>query len=232
MTLSLDSLISERAAQGAAATDLEKIRYAVADAASVSAGLWLSYLFVLFYLLIAVGGVTHSDLFFEHPVKRPFLNVDLPLIGFSTIGPILFLVVHTYVLLHFVLLAYKVRAFEGVPGDALAEQHPLLPINIFVQLLAKPRRVYGAVISCLLQPIIFISLAVGPIALLVFFQLQFLPCHHAGISWWQRIAIIIDIVLLWMLWPLALSGQPVTATPHFRPSDRGKFLVETIIFAW
>jgi hypothetical protein len=60
----------------AKANDLEAIRDAVVDAAKISAGLWLSYLFVLFYLFVAAGGVTHKDLFLESPVKLPFLNVD------------------------------------------------------------------------------------------------------------------------------------------------------------
>src|SRR5262249_19888837 len=84
---------------------LESLRESVVYAASVTAGLWLSSLFVLFYLLIATGGVTHRNLFFEDPVKLPFLNVDLPLVAFFVLGPGLFLIVHTYVLLHFSLLA-------------------------------------------------------------------------------------------------------------------------------
>jgi hypothetical protein len=57
------------------ADDLEAIKQAVDDAASVGGGLWLSYLFVLFYLAVAAGAVTHKDLFFERAVKLPFLRV-------------------------------------------------------------------------------------------------------------------------------------------------------------
>jgi len=71
----------------AKAKDLQALRDAVVDAASVGAGLWLSYLFVVLYLAIAVGSVTHRDLLFESPVKLPFLNVDLPLVGFFVLGP-------------------------------------------------------------------------------------------------------------------------------------------------
>ena len=85
----------------AKANDLEALRTAVVDAANVGAGLWVSYLFVLFYMLVAAGGVTHKDMFFESPVRLPFLNVDLPLTGFFWLGPTLFLIVHAYVLLHF-----------------------------------------------------------------------------------------------------------------------------------
>ncbi|MGH8514269.1 MAG: hypothetical protein ACREV8_10085, partial [Gammaproteobacteria bacterium] len=42
------------------AHDLEALRKAVVDAASVGEGIWLSYLFVLLYIAIAAGGVTHK----------------------------------------------------------------------------------------------------------------------------------------------------------------------------
>src|SRR3954464_4040732 len=90
------------------AKDLKALRTAVVDAAGVSAALWFSYLFVLLYLLIAAGSVKHRDLFLKNPVKLPFLSVDLPLVGFFWLGPALFVVMHAYVLLHFVLLAGKV----------------------------------------------------------------------------------------------------------------------------
>jgi hypothetical protein len=81
-------------ALAASADDLEALRAAVIDAAGISFGLWVSYLFVLFYLLIAAGGVTQRDLFFENPVKLPFLSVDLPLKSFFWLGPLLFLIMH------------------------------------------------------------------------------------------------------------------------------------------
>ena len=80
----------------AKAKDLGALRDAVVDAAGVSAGLWLSYLLVLFYLAIAVGGVTHRDLLLENPLKLPILYVDVPLVGFFVLGPALFLIIHTY----------------------------------------------------------------------------------------------------------------------------------------
>src|SRR5262249_51742630 len=61
----------------------------------------------------------------------------------------------------------------------------------------------------LLWLIIGISLAAGPIALLVFFQFQFLPYHSEWITWWQRIVIVIDLILLWILWPRVARGKTV-----------------------
>ena len=150
------------------AKDLGALRDAVVDAASVGAGLWLSYLFALFYFAIAAGAVTHRDLLLESPVKLPFLNVELPLKAFFILGPLVFLIVHTYVLLHFVLLAGKIGVFnrelqgqisgpaftpEGSFEVARARLRRQLPSNIFVQSLAGPREVRTGVIGvrCLLD---------------------------------------------------------------------------------
>ena len=195
------------------AVDLKAIRSAVVDAAGVSAGLWLSYLFVLFYLLIAAGGVTHRDLFLENPIKLPFLGVELPLRGFFWLGPALLLVVHAYVLQHFVLLASKAGIFDAQlraqieDAEVRAQLRRQLPINIFVQFLAGPREVREGWLGFLLRPIAWITLMIGPVALLVFFQLQFLPYHDTWITMWQRIAVVIDLLLLWLLWPTVLYGE-------------------------
>jgi uncharacterized protein YjbI with pentapeptide repeats len=195
------------------ANDLEALRNAVVDAANVSGALWFSYLFVLIYLVVAVGSVTHRNLFFESPVKLPFLNVDLPLLGFFTLGPAIFLVVHAYVLLHFAMLADKVGAFHAELSAQIADDgirtrlRRQLPSNIFVQFLAGPRELREGFTGLMLRLIAQISLVVGPLALLVLFQIQFLPYHHEAITWWHRLAIVADLVLLWILWPSVSRGE-------------------------
>jgi uncharacterized protein YjbI with pentapeptide repeats len=188
---------------------------------------------VLFYLAIAVGSVTHRNLLFESPVKLPFLNVDLPLIGFFVLGPAIFLIVHAYVLLHFVLLADKVGAFHAelqaqiADEDARTRLRRQLPSNIFVQFLAGPREVRTGVMGFLLRLIAQISLVAGPLALLVFFQLQFLPYHHEAISWWQRLAVVIDLALLWMLWPSVARGE--TTRLRWRDFRRGSIIAAALV---
>jgi Pentapeptide repeats (8 copies) len=210
------------------AKDLVALRDAVVDAASVGAGLWFSYLFVLLYLFIAAGSVTHKDLFLQSPVRLPFLNVDLPLLGFFWLGPLIFLIVHAYVLLHFVLLAGKVGDFdtelrEQIPDEDVRRRlRRQLPSNIFVQFLAGSREVRTGVMGFMLRLIAQISLVIGPIALLVFFEPQFLPYHDEAITWWHRIAVVADIVLLWLLWPSIARGETVQL--KWRDLRRGKIL--------
>ena len=195
------------------AKDLKVLRKAVEDASTVGVGLWVSYLFVLFYLLVAAGSVTHKDLFFETAVKLPFLGVDLPLKGFFVLGPLLFLIVHAYVLLHFAMLSGKVRAFDAelcrqindidVPGarQVRTDLRRQLPSNIFVQFLAGPNEVRDGTMGFFLWLIALVSLVLGPVCLLMFFELQFLPYHNEWISWWHRIAVGADLVLMWLFWP-------------------------------
>jgi len=144
------------------------------DAAGV--GLWFSYIFVLLYLLIAAGSFTHRDLFLENPVKLPFLNVDLPLVGFFVFGCLLLQIVHAYVLVHFVLLVITLVNTEleaQIPNpDVQAQLRHHLPSNILLQILAGPPEVRDGIIGVMRFGIAGISLAVGPLALLVFFQIQ------------------------------------------------------------
>jgi hypothetical protein len=76
-----------------------------------------------------------------------------------------------------------------------------LPSNIFIQFLAGPRELRDGISGFLLWLIALISLVIGPVAVLVFFELQFLPYHDEWITWWQRIAVVVDLVLLWTFWP-------------------------------
>lgn len=197
------------------ANDLEALRVSVVEAASVSVGLWLSYLFVLFYFLIAAGGVTHRDLFLENPVKLPFLNVDLPLRGFFVLGPGLFLIVHAYILIHFTLLAGKVGVFHVELQNQVRDEEVRirlrrqLPSNIFVQTLAGPYEVRSGVLGFMLRQIAWITLVGAPIGLLLFFQFQFLAYHHEAFTWWQRLAVVVDLVLVWIFWPSISRGEAI-----------------------
>jgi uncharacterized protein YjbI with pentapeptide repeats len=186
------------------------LRDAVVDAAGVGSGVWLSYIFVFLYLAIAAWGVTHRDLFFENRVKLPFLNVDLPLIGFFVVGPLLFVIVHAYTLLHFTLLARKACDFDVTLRQQIDDEdirqallRRQLPVNILVQFLCGPREARTGRIGWSLRLITWISLVAGPILLLVFFQLQFLPYHSEAVSWGQRFIVVFDLILIWVLWPWA-----------------------------
>ena len=215
----------------AKADDLEEIKKSVEDAASVSGGLWLSYLFVLSYIAIAAGAVTHEDLLLVRPVKLPFLNVELPLKAFFALAPFIVLIIHAYALMHFIMLGKKASRFHnelrrqfpdsetnaqktGTAPDAAHKEirdklRRLLPSNIFVQILAGPPELRTGIFGSMLKFIALTTLVVLPILVLLLLQIQFLPFHDVTLTWAQRDALILDVVLLWLLRPPILANLDV-----------------------
>jgi uncharacterized protein YjbI with pentapeptide repeats len=210
------------------AHDLDAARKSVEDAASVTTGMWLSYLFVLVYIGIAAGAVTHKDLFLENPVKLPFVSdVPLPLVAFFILAPIIFIVSHAYTLVHFVMLSAKVGVFnqelQRQLGNAAETKEYLrwqLPANIFVQILAGPARLRRGRLGFLSNRIAWISLVIGPVLLLLLVEVQFLPFHSEGITWAHRIFVLVDVFLLWTLWPAVVDGESEMKRPRRWPQKR------------
>jgi uncharacterized protein YjbI with pentapeptide repeats len=184
--------------------DRESLRKAVEDTAAIGGGLWLSYLFVLFYLGIAAGAITHTDLLLQNPVKLPFLNIELPLLAFFVLAPLLFLIVHAYTLVNLVLLAGRVAQFNEALSDGISEDDAArrrrLPSNIFVQFLGAPEEERYSSFGLLVAAILWVMLVIAPIALVLLLQIQFLPYHSQWITWISRIVLILDLCLLWWLW--------------------------------
>jgi uncharacterized protein YjbI with pentapeptide repeats len=196
--------------------DVKAAREFVQDAASVASALWVSYLGIMVYIAIAVGAVTHVDLFLERPVKLPLLgDTPLPLLAFFILAPIAFIIWHAYTLLHFGILAEKVTAFAATPGyreDYLWR----LPANIFLQLLVGPPALRKGRIGFVSAAIAWISLVIGPILLLLLIQIQFLPFHSWVVTSIHRAMIILDLVLLWMLWPVVVPNGKAQLAPERR----------------
>ncbi len=193
------------------ADDLEAIKKTVDDAATVGGGLWLSYLFVLFYLAVAAGAVKHQDLFFERPVKLPFLTgIELPLFWFFLLAPLLFLVVHAYTLVHLKLLTDKAKHYNQALYDQMGEKDGLskeqsgerkakreglrrqLPSNIFIQFLAGPSDLREGWFGWLLRVIAWITLVITPVLLLLMMQIQFLP-YHSYLSFGRSVSSLAPI---------------------------------------
>jgi uncharacterized protein YjbI with pentapeptide repeats len=171
---------------------------------------------VLFYLAVAAGAVTHEDLFFEKSVKLPFLTgIQLPLVAFFFLAPILFIIVHAYTLVHLVFLTEKAKRYHqalydrerNVTDAARQNLQWRLPSNIFIQFLAGPSSLRRGAFGWLLRAIAWVTLVIAPILLLLMMQIQFLPFHSSFIAWTQRIALVVDLVLIWWLWGRILSGR-------------------------
>src|ERR1700730_17999583 len=182
--------------------------------------LWFSFLTFMLYLAIAAGTTTHRMLFLQSPLTLPVLNIPLPLLAFYILTPIIFVVFHFYMLLNLVLLARTAKSFEDAlarafPEDGEARENFRMRIEntLFVQLLVGGRLEREGINAKLLSAMALITLALAPVALLLFLEVKFLPYHSEAITWLHRGLLALDLALVWTLWPGYRSGWGVRLWP-------------------
>jgi hypothetical protein len=81
--------------------DIEALEKSVNDSAVRVSTIWVSFLLFGLYLAIAVGGVTHLQLFLGEAlkgggVKLPIVNTDPSVRDFSVVAPVLFVIFHVF----------------------------------------------------------------------------------------------------------------------------------------
>jgi uncharacterized protein YjbI with pentapeptide repeats len=123
-------------------------------------------------------------------------------------------ITHAYTLVNLALVADRVQRFHKELRDQFAADPALqpkaseirsvltrqLPSNIFVQFLGGPDEIRKGTFGRILAAILWVTLVVAPIALLLLLQIQFLPYHNRWVTWINRIALVLDLGLIWWLW--------------------------------
>ena len=185
--------------------DLGELQKALNEAAGKASVLWTTFITFQLYLAIAFGSVTHRDLFLETSIKLPLLNVDLALVGFFVVAPLLLLIFHFYLFLQLLGLASKAKDYNTLLVDeapAASDQRYLrqrLDVFPILQFLAGPSDQRTG-FSRSLRLIAWITLVATPVLILLQAQVTFLPYHQWWIVWLQRVAVLIDLVLIWYFW--------------------------------
>src|SRR5262245_52536722 len=178
--------------------------YSLLDALNTASArtntVWLVFLGLMGYLLVAVAAVTHRDLLLNTGIVLPILQVKIDLVRFFLCAPALLALVHLGLILQFVLLARKALEFNAalrLLESTDLRSHPLrleLDSFFFVQAIAGPER--SRLISALLNGIGWLTLLVFPVLLLLYMQLAFLPFHDAATTAAQRLIVLADVALL------------------------------------
>lgn len=198
----LENITSKREAKGALAEDL---LVAVNDASAQARNMWLAFLGVIAYLIITIAGTTHKSLLLNTPVKLPFLNVDIPLFSFFMYGPLVVLLFHLSLLLQHAMLAFKLFRFtetlddDGWHRTGTDPRRGKLHSYVAAQLIAGPTR--GAPMGFLMRLMTWFSLVALPVITLLFFQIAFLPFHDVVATYWHRVAVLLDCLIIFALWP-------------------------------
>jgi len=193
--------------------DVKALEGAVNDSATRVSAIWISFLVFSLYLLIAATTVTQRQLLLAESVKLPVLNIELPLWGFFFLAPILFVILHAYVLLQVLLLGRTTAAYNAaVARLSLSPEENIslrqrLANTLFAQIFAGSPRERDGFIGWLLRAIVWITLAIAPILIVLAFQFSFLAYHSHIATWTHRLLILVELAAFFLIWPLALDAQ-------------------------
>jgi len=188
---------------------------------------WLIFMAIMTYLMIAVAGVTHTNLLLETPVSLPILQVDIPLTQFFQFSPIVLVLFHLGLVSQLVLLARKALEFDHairLLESTDKRTHPLrleLHNMFFVQAIAGPHR--SKVMGGFLHAMSWLTLVVLPVLLLLYIQVVFLPYHDAVITWTHRIALVLDILVLILLGVFLIRAETSFFKAIFRTTTAHPF---------
>ena len=187
------------------------LQSAVNSASSTAGGIWLSFLTFMAYLTMAVGSVNHEALLRESPITLPVLNVQLPLVAFFWIAPLFLLLFHFYIFLQLTMLVRKIATLNAeLAAFPDATQDPYrreLDSFVVVQFLCGAHEERRGTVGYLLRFIASVTLVFVPILLLLQFQLTFLPYHNSFVTWVHRLAVLIDLRLIWVFWFAIVRGD-------------------------
>lgn len=173
---------------------------AVNSASGSARGGWVLFLALMTYVLIAVAGVSHTDLLMNSKVTLPMLQVQIELTRFFMFAPLVLLFVHFGLLVQHVMLARKSLEFDSAlrPMEATRKRtHPLrleLHSYFFTQALAGPHR--GWLLGGFLHAMIWLTLFALPVTIMLVTQLVFLPYHDIFITWTHRAVLVADTLIL------------------------------------
>ncbi|MFP3921882.1 MAG: pentapeptide repeat-containing protein [Dichotomicrobium sp.] len=166
---------------------------------------WVVFIAVLAYFFITLAGVRHTDLLLNTPVTLPILQVEIGLRAFFIFAPAVLLLMHFNLLIQHVLLSRKAREFhERVSrqeAHAFQRTHRMriqLHSYFYVQAIAGPSR--SRLFSAFLHAMTAMTLWLLPLALLIYFQIVFLPYHDLDVTTAQRAYILVDFLIFAIFW--------------------------------
>ncbi|MEM7222383.1 MAG: pentapeptide repeat-containing protein [Pseudomonadota bacterium] len=212
--------------------DIAKELKSGADSASTQVrNLYITFLLAGVYAAVVVGSTTDLQLFLVAPVRLPILDVGLPIVGFYALVPWLILLLHVNLMLQLLLLAQRLHRLDGALGlveDPEARERLRLTLFGFPfnHMLIGSR--HSRLLDWMFQLIVWFSLIILPLLMLLWVQIRFLPYHDLAITWLQRLAILLDLIMLWLIWPRLMTppGEPIAWYGKLRPDRMARGIAD------
>lgn len=178
---------------------LDRLRHSADDGARSFRNAYISYLAVALYIFVTILSTTNELLLRAGEVSMPIINVGVPVVIFYVVVPWVLLILHLNLLVQGMFYASKVQNYVSDLKDHQRQERGLLFPAPIGHLLTNSDSRPGT--RELLATIVVITLVALPLILLIYAQVRFLPYQNEAISHMHRLIVIIDLSLLWWLWP-------------------------------
>ena len=187
----------------------ERLRQSADEAARLARTMSVTFLVIGVYIAITIAGTTDVQLLKVSPVQLPLLDIGLPIVGFYTVVPWLFVLVHLNLLLLLYLLARKLHALNEALDlleldDRKEQCERLFPFSLSHMLVGQQ---HSPLVRGLLAAMVWATVVILPLVLLIWAEVCFLPYRDAMWTWVQRVAVGVDLFFLWLFWPLIVTGD-------------------------
>lgn len=205
---------------------VEALRVAVNDAVQQLRAATFTLVSGAIYLFLTGLGTGDRDLLVGRVVNLPLFNANVGLLSFYKLAPAALLVLHFTVLTLCYLVAERLRRLQdeleskGVPQNEREFVLGLLYPYPLVERLAKLPPV--PIIGAFLNLSVYVPIIIMPVCTLLWLQVRFVPYQQIWITPWHFILILLDIGMIWLMWPQTgtLSEVLQTAGAVFRRKNR------------
>ena len=169
---------------------------------------YVTFLLAGLYIAIIIWSTTDMMLLKETPVNLPLLNAELPISGFYRFAPFFYLLIHFNLLLQLCLLSDKLHGYNAALSKLEDnESRKYFDIQLFPFAFSHTLSgsQHSGVLKILLTVMVWITMIWLPLFLLLGLQVGFLPYHSEQVLEWQRWAIVADLGILTLFWPIIRS---------------------------
>jgi uncharacterized protein YjbI with pentapeptide repeats len=140
----------------------------------------------------------------------PFFGVALPVVPFYAVIPLFYVLLHINVIAHYAILAPMVDKLRAALNDLRSpdqkdEQRGLIYLSSFSHMHLQTGTTLRMRFLVWLSAVV--PLIVFPLLLLCWIQRQFLPYHSVEITWMHRAYVLIDLLVIWLYWPLRKGSR-------------------------
>ena len=184
---------------------LDRLRESMNDSARSFRTVYTFYLIVAFYILAIVLATDHELLFRDGEVELPIINVGVPVKWFYTFAPLILFVLHFNLLIQGLFLSQKIDHYVVELGrQSFSRNRKIVALSLIFPVPLALKTANGDQrwsTRILLNAMVFLSIALLSPVILTYAQIQFLPYQNDAIFWLYRIVVLVDITLLWWLWP-------------------------------